>query len=65
MTIEERIATLESENKSQNEDIKTIAGDIKEIKDKLLNRPSWSVSAIITLLTGLCIGLTTYVLAIK
>jgi len=65
MTIEERIATLESENKSQNEDIKTIAGDIKEIKDKLLNRPSWSVSAIITLLTGLCIGLTTYVLTIK
>ena len=31
--------------------------DLKEIKDKLLKRPSWAVSIIITILTGICIGL--------
>ena len=39
----------------------TMAGDIKEIKDNLLLRPSWAVSIIITILVSICTGLTIYV----
>lgn len=31
--------------------------DIKEIKDDLLRRPSWSISAIITILSSATVGL--------
>jgi len=42
----ERIAKLET-------GFTNICDDIKEIKNKLLGRPSWSVSVIITILTTL------------
>jgi len=35
----------------------TICNDIKEIKEKLLGRPSWAVVVIITFLSSLSIGL--------
>ncbi len=53
--ISERVATLEQCQK-------TMADDIKEIKDKLLGRPSWSVSLVITLLTTLSTSLGIFIL---
>ena len=56
--IHERVATLEAI-------VKTIREDIHELKvflKKLSNRPSWSVSVVITLLTTLCCGLSVYLL---
>ena len=58
---QERLTALETNDKNQDACIKQMAEDIKEIKDKLLLRPSWSVSAIITLLTGICVGLIVFV----
>jgi wobble nucleotide-excising tRNase len=56
-SIEERVATLESENKNQETEIKQMSGDIKEIKDTLLKRPSWAVTIVITILSTLCASL--------
>ena len=53
--INERVATLEAV-------VQNICSDIKEIKDKLLGRPSWGVSVVITLLTTICCGLSVYLL---
>ena len=53
----ERVASLE-------EGFTNVCQDIKEIKDKLLGRPSWAVSVIITLLTTLCVGLMVYVVTL-
>ena len=56
--IHERVATLEAI-------VKTIREDIHELKvflKKLSNRPSWSVSVVITLLATLCCGLSVYLL---
>jgi len=61
-TIEERMATVENENKNQDNQIELIAKDIREIKEKLLARPSWSVMTIITLLTTVCASLAVFIL---
>ena len=61
-TIEERMATVENENKNQDSQIESIAKDISEIKEKLLARPSWSVMTIITLLTTVCASLAVFIL---
>ena len=53
----ERVASLE-------EGFTNVCNDIKDIKDKLLGRPSWAVSVIITLLTTLCVGLMVYVVTL-
>ena len=55
--IEERVATVETDNINQGKQIKGMAIDIKEIKDILLKRPSWAVTVIITILSTLCAGL--------
>ena len=55
--LEERVATVESDNINQGKQIKGMAIDIKEIKDILLKRPSWAVTVIITILSTLCAGL--------
>ncbi len=34
-----------------------LKNDVKDIKENLLKRPSWSVTIIITLLSSVCIGL--------
>ena len=54
-TIAERVATLEQCQR-------TTARDIADIKLKLLGRPSWSVSVIITLLTTLSVALMVFIL---
>ena len=56
-SIEERVATVETDNINQGKQIKGMALDIKEIKDILLKRPSWAVTVIITILSTLCAGL--------
>jgi len=61
MSNEERIATLESQCKEHDKAIECMAGDIKDIKDNLLRRPSWAVSVIISLLIAVCTGLIVYV----
>jgi len=61
-TIEERMATVENEKKNQDNQIELIDKDIREIKEKLLARPSWSVMTIITLLTTVCASLAVFIL---
>ena len=56
-SLEERVATVETDNINQGKQIKGMAIDIKEIKDILLKRPSWAVTVIITILSTLCAGL--------
>ncbi len=58
---QERLATLEATSKSHEENIREIFCDIKDIKDNLLKRPSWSVLTIITSLVGVCSSLFVYI----
>ncbi len=59
--INERLATLEANDKQKWFDISEIRDDIKDIKDNLLNRPSWSVSIVITMLSTICVWLLVFV----
>jgi len=56
-----RLATLEANDKKHDDDIKSIINDIKDIKDNLLQRPSWAVSIIISILLAVCSSLVIYV----
>lgn len=53
---------LELHEKKQNDSLKEIHQQLKEINDKLSGRPSWPVSIIITVLSSLCAGLLTYLI---
>ena len=55
---EQRIIALER-------DVSEMKSDIKEIKDRLLGRPTWIVTVLITLLSSACVGLLVTVLRIK
>lgn len=59
---QERLATLESVSKAHDKEIGEMAADIKEIKNKLLLRPSWAVLVIITFLSTISTGLAVFVL---
>lgn len=59
--INERLATLEANDKQKWFDISEIRDDIKDIKDNLLKRPSWSVSIVITMLSTICVWLLVFV----
>jgi hypothetical protein len=61
-TNDERLATLEAQFCEHDKVITLMGSDIREIKDKLMRRPSWAVSVIITLLTGLCVGLSVFII---
>lgn len=63
----ERVAVLEQFKEAVGReigelklDIKGLKTDIKEMSEKLLGRPSWAVSLIITFLTTICTGLIIY-----
>ena len=58
---QERLASLEARIDGHDDAIKTMASDIKDIKDNLLKRPSWAVSIIITILVGICSSLLVFV----
>lgn len=62
MTDKERIIKLETRIDQQEQHICKIFEDIREIKDKLLGRPSWSVTIIITFLCTLCASLIILIL---
>jgi len=47
---EQRIIALER-------DVSDMKTDIREIKDRLLGRPTWAVAVILTLLSSACVGL--------
>jgi hypothetical protein len=51
----ERVATLE-------EGFKNVCNDIKDIKEKLLGRPSWGVLIIISALTTISTSLAIFVI---
>lgn len=57
VTLETRVALTEQSIKTHEGILNNLTDDVKEIKDKLMGRPTWAVSIIITILTGLCIGL--------
>lgn len=57
-----RLATLETKTQVLEDCQKVMASDIKEIKDKLLLRPSWAVTIIITFLSTICVWLSVFVL---
>ncbi len=56
-TIEERVVKAETKIEGLEDFVSELRKDIKEIKDKLLARPSWTVSLIITFLVGTVIAL--------
>ena len=56
-TIEERVGITETKVDGLGDLVCELRTDIKEIKDKLLARPSWTVSLIITFLVGTVIAL--------
>jgi tetrahydromethanopterin S-methyltransferase subunit F len=56
-TIEERVGIIERDNEAQDNQIKQIFDDIRDIKETLLRRPSWAVTVIITILSTICAGL--------
>lgn len=53
--LHERVATLE-------EGYKNVCQDIKDIKEKLLGRPSWGVLIIISALTTISTSLTIFII---
>lgn len=57
-----RLATLEAKTETLEKCQETMSSDIKEIKDKLLLRPSWAVTIIITFLSTVCVWLSVFVL---
>ena len=52
--IHERVARLE-------QGFKTVCDDIKEIKNKLLGRPSWAVTIVLSVLTTLSASLIIFI----
>lgn len=62
MSENERLAKLEEQVKSHEKEICSIASDVREIKDKLLQRPSWTVMLMLTSLITLCSVLLTLIL---
>ena len=56
-TINERVSLSEQSIKNLKSCYEDIRADVKDIKDNLLKRPSWSVTIIITGLSSICIGL--------
>lgn len=50
----EKIAVLETKVAALEKTMCDIAEAVKEIKDKLLGRPSWQITAVISTLTAIC-----------
>lgn len=58
----ERIARLETSHEQMQKDICEIFRKLDEIKNKLLQRPSWAVTFMLTGLITLCVSLIILVL---
>jgi len=57
MDNEKQIALNKQSIENLHDCYEEVKNDVKEIKDKLLKRPSWAVTVIITILSSVCIGL--------
>lgn len=57
----EKVAVLMSFKEMQEKFNTAVACDIKEIKDDLLKRPSWTVTALITALFTVCGSLIVFI----
>ena len=55
------IAVLKEKVASHDKAILAVCEDIKEIKDKLIQRPSWATMTIITMLSTLCVWLIVFI----
>jgi len=64
MTDSEKIIVLETKVEQQEKINCQMAADIKEIKDKLIGRPSWAVSITISVLLSLCVSLIILILKV-
>ena len=62
MSDNERVAKLEQQVQSHEKELCQISNDIREIKDKLLQRPSWAVMLMMTSLVSLSAVLLTIIL---
>lgn len=65
---DERIQDHERWQKAQNGSLKEIRQELEEIKGKLQdmkddfgNRPTWSVTVVITALSTFCVGMAVYI----
>jgi len=61
-TNDERIVRLETTIDQHQKAIDEFGRDVKEIKEKLLLRPSWAVTVILSLLLAICSAETVFVL---
>ena len=61
MDITERVATLEQKCVTQEKNNQKMSEDIKDIKDRLLGRPSWIVTIIISSLTTISTSLIVFI----
>lgn len=61
MTDAERLIKLETRQEQQEKALCQLTSDTREIKEKLLGRPSWTVTIILSSLLTICSGLIIYV----
>jgi len=57
----EDISRLKADNDWLKKEFIAVRTDVKDIKEKLLGRPSWWITAIITGLASICFSLLTYI----
>jgi hypothetical protein len=57
MTDKEMIVKLQTQVEALERNMCQVYNDIREIKDHLLNRPSWGISIVITILSTACTAL--------
>lgn len=62
MNEQERIACLETTVKGHEDKLTSISNDVKDIKEKLMGRPSWQITTVISALTGACGVMATYII---
>jgi len=56
-SLQERMGKIEVRVSTLEKFVGELRGDIKEIKDKLLGRPSWFISLLITALVAIVVAL--------
>lgn len=60
--LQKDVALLRQTDKEMQKILNNFYNDIKEIKDKLLSRPSWAVMIIMSALMTMCGSLIVYVI---
>lgn len=60
-TQDREIAVLKEKVATHDRTLSAVCEDIREIKDKLIQRPSWATMTIITMLSTLCVWLIVFI----